>query len=1020
MSDVFTAYETGLTRLLERMDKEHPRYSEALTLQSRLLENIIQARRYGDTETRRAERAQIVDTLNLLALQALGIDFNGLCPGLIAPPSSWVQLRMCLHDVTKRETEILLSEMKQFPYVERLQLRQQFDDFLQSDKSLLIVVGESGTGKSTFFAHLASDYQGNGHIAFLMYTTGSYSSEAFRETTNIDRVIGHALSSLESEGPHAGGGLLSTVKDLFHSEHQRVIIVFDAINESFGETGRVSQPKDLLERISHFVKEIDDARIKVVVTTRPGIWDIIHEPIRPVKYRCFPSSDHYWIDLGNWEPSEASEAYDKYRSWHHVATVYGDLDLRWRGFIRNPLNLHVLCKASEGGPVVSSPRDLYHRYLSILVQEGILEKDAPPFIERELMRLMIPDNLAEPSTNAIDHADLDERQRQLLRSLVDAGVLIEFVGAYDSGTPRYLYRFRYERFFDHLGGYRVHSLLSSLDDSELVNSALSLVNSLDRYPFMWGALQEALALTLEEGRQSALSTLCLRGHVVLTEMFITFLKEIGLADRDIVCQFNEPIWENRWRVQGKAERYQVERLCVEIAARFFQENLLVKIAEESILPRSYIADQIYLLWRADAEEGRTEKNENRGLRIVDRTLSEIRWSRPRLSLSLLITSALVTAAIYLWEHEATGALLQRMWRPVFQRFRYLIPLIPAVGPLVVLLLARRREYESSANFQEIGAFFKLPEDQKAYVRRLVPFLHPEEHTLQEAKPVILEVCDHAVNPPVAFFVQKILEVHGVQGQLGQAVDLAREIFDRDLKRAHPTMCAICMHSVCWDLIRISEKVSDHSFNALRDMTVSFFREVPDFRFDGAAGSYHPLLFVRYAVARAKKTGRIEIDLADEFIQTMLDRDLIQPVRDYIYDFGALALRGQEELALEGAKYVVNVEDSVVQERLGQLLARVGARYPDLAKDFIQEHIPSHKQRAFETRMKAAKVQRVEGDILASVDITVVDALRDPTLWKLIVWGVDQMMKCQNLFQWMTIVARHAVELVLAEDTKENE
>jgi len=517
VSDVFTAYETGLTCLLEQMCKEHSRYSEALTLQARLCENIARARRYGDNEICRAERAQIVELLNSLALQALGVDFNALCPGLVTPPTSWEQLKTRLMDVTKREAEGVSSQLKEFPYVERSHLRLQFDDFLQSDKSLLIVVGESGTGKSTFFARQANEYQECERIAFLMYTRGSYSSEAFRKIISIDRVLGHALSSLKSGDYHTGEEFLSTVKDLFSSEHQRVIIVFDAINELFEETGRVSQLRDLLRRISHFVKEIDDVRIKVVATTRPGVWDIIRDPIRPVKYRCFPDSDHFWIDWGNWEPSEASEAYEKYRSWHHVATVYGDLGLRWREFIRNPLNLHVLCKASKGRPVVSSPRDLYHRYLAILVEEGVLEKDAPPCIERELVPLMIPDSLAEPFTNAVDHNDLDKRQRQLACSLVDAGVLTEFVGASDSGIPRYLYRFRFERFFDHLGGYRVHSLLSPLDDSKLVNSVLGLVNSLERYPFMWGAIQEALALTLEKGRQSALSILCLRGHKVLTE-----------------------------------------------------------------------------------------------------------------------------------------------------------------------------------------------------------------------------------------------------------------------------------------------------------------------------------------------------------------------------------------------------------------------------------------------------------------------------------------------------------------------
>lgn len=78
MTDTFTGYEKGLTRLLERLGKEHPRYDEALTLQARLLENIYQARQYGDTETRRAERAQIVDRLNQLALETLGTDFNSI------------------------------------------------------------------------------------------------------------------------------------------------------------------------------------------------------------------------------------------------------------------------------------------------------------------------------------------------------------------------------------------------------------------------------------------------------------------------------------------------------------------------------------------------------------------------------------------------------------------------------------------------------------------------------------------------------------------------------------------------------------------------------------------------------------------------------------------------------------------------------------------------------------------------------------------------------------------------------
>lgn len=76
MTDVFANYEKELISLLKRLGKEHARYAEALTLQTRLLENIAHARLYGDSETRRADRAQIVDGLNQLSLDTIGEAFT--------------------------------------------------------------------------------------------------------------------------------------------------------------------------------------------------------------------------------------------------------------------------------------------------------------------------------------------------------------------------------------------------------------------------------------------------------------------------------------------------------------------------------------------------------------------------------------------------------------------------------------------------------------------------------------------------------------------------------------------------------------------------------------------------------------------------------------------------------------------------------------------------------------------------------------------------------------------------------
>jgi len=83
--DVFDAYEKGIQHLLEHLGQDHQRQAEVLTLQSRLRENIAQTRQCGDTEIRRAERAQILHELNRLAVETLKVSFNDLCD-LTQPP----------------------------------------------------------------------------------------------------------------------------------------------------------------------------------------------------------------------------------------------------------------------------------------------------------------------------------------------------------------------------------------------------------------------------------------------------------------------------------------------------------------------------------------------------------------------------------------------------------------------------------------------------------------------------------------------------------------------------------------------------------------------------------------------------------------------------------------------------------------------------------------------------------------------------------------------------------------------
>lgn len=86
--DVFARYESALDIAKERLGKNHARYQELLTYEQRLRENIAHTKQFGDTETRKAERAEVIARLNSLTTDTLDVPFNEL-PRWEQPPVVW-------------------------------------------------------------------------------------------------------------------------------------------------------------------------------------------------------------------------------------------------------------------------------------------------------------------------------------------------------------------------------------------------------------------------------------------------------------------------------------------------------------------------------------------------------------------------------------------------------------------------------------------------------------------------------------------------------------------------------------------------------------------------------------------------------------------------------------------------------------------------------------------------------------------------------------------------------------------
>ena len=78
-TDPFINYENGLRQLEVAAKNDPDGQREVRVFAQRLRENINRSRRYGDTSDRRAERAEIIDNLNIVARAITQKSFDDWC-----------------------------------------------------------------------------------------------------------------------------------------------------------------------------------------------------------------------------------------------------------------------------------------------------------------------------------------------------------------------------------------------------------------------------------------------------------------------------------------------------------------------------------------------------------------------------------------------------------------------------------------------------------------------------------------------------------------------------------------------------------------------------------------------------------------------------------------------------------------------------------------------------------------------------------------------------------------------------
>lgn len=139
-------YESGLDILRERLGSDQPYYRDFLIDEQRLRENISSIRRFGDTERRRIERADIIVELNELALATLNVSFNDLCSlgiGALEPEQVRQEWEQQIRSQLLLYGEVTPEELRKIPPDYREQALRRFAETYQTTLALEDYTGYS-------------------------------------------------------------------------------------------------------------------------------------------------------------------------------------------------------------------------------------------------------------------------------------------------------------------------------------------------------------------------------------------------------------------------------------------------------------------------------------------------------------------------------------------------------------------------------------------------------------------------------------------------------------------------------------------------------------------------------------------------------------------------------------------------------------------------------------------------------------------------------------------------------------